>query len=271
MSAIIGQLLIGSDVIGELQGGGSNYMTNMLAAVARKRAGGGFLYYSTVFDGTNDFMVKSGGLTGITDSQKGLLSFWLKMGAGTDGDTEKILYNVGPFAVTRANDDQIRIDAQNSSGVTVLDIRSTNLGLVEVASGWVHVLASWDLSTAGRRYIYLNGVSFMNEVTFTVGETIDYNNGNDLRFGTQSAGVLMLNGLVSEVYWTNEWLAGTTALAAFNNSGHPKNLGANGSTPTGTQPLIYLHNPFSSFQTNLGSGGNFTVTGALGDGGSDKP
>jgi hypothetical protein len=52
----------------------------------------------------------------------------------------------------------------------------------------------------------------------------------------------------------------------------PVDFGTDGSTPTGTQPIIYLNNPFGTFQNNLGSGGNFTEAGQLEDGGyvSDK-
>ncbi len=251
-------------------------MTNMLAAVARKRAGGGFTYTSTNFD-ANDGLTKSGGLTGIADSATGLISFWLKMNAGTDGDFERIIYNVGPFAVNRTNGDVLQIQAKNAASTDVLDIRSASdaAGQIQEADGWVHVIASWDLSTAGRRQIYIAGVSSMNQQTFSTPETIDYANGNDFKIGFQSAGVLGLNALVSEFYFTTEYLDLSVSgnRDKFRNSAtnKPVNLGANGSTPTGTQPLIYLHNSFSTFQTNLGSGGNFTVTGALGDGGSDKP
>ena len=48
--------------------------------------------------------------------------------------------------------------------------------------------------------------------------------------------------------------------------GKPANLGADGSTPTGTQPILYLANPFGTFQNNLGSGGNFTENGELTEG-----
>ena len=34
-------------------------------------------------------------------------------------------------------------------------------------------------------------------------------------------------------------------------------------TAAGSQPLLYLGRDYANFQTNLGSGGNFTVTGAL--------
>jgi len=45
--------------------------------------------------------------------------------------------------------------------------------------------------------------------------------------------------------------------------GKPVNLGSDGSTPTGNQPIIYLNGDETNFQINAGSGGNLTVTGAL--------
>jgi hypothetical protein len=44
-------------------------------------------------------------------------------------------------------------------------------------------------------------------------------------------------------------------------TGKPVSLGANGSTPFGTQPAIYLGNPLATWHTNLGAGGGFNVTG----------
>ena len=56
-------------------------------------------------------------------------------------------------------------------------------------------------------------------------------------------------------------------IAKFYNAAGQVDFGANGSTPTGNQPLIYLNNPYDTFQNNLGSGGNFTENGVLVDGG----
>ena len=52
----------------------------------------------------------------------------------------------------------------------------------------------------------------------------------------------------------------------FIKNGKPVDLGSDGSLPTGSQPEFYLKNPFDTFQNNLGSYGNFTVSGALGEG-----
>lgn len=47
----------------------------------------------------------------------------------------------------------------------------------------------------------------------------------------------------------------------FDVSGSVVNLGVDGSTPTGSQPEIYLGNDYDTFHQNLGSGGDFTVSG----------
>jgi hypothetical protein len=46
-------------------------------------------------------------------------------------------------------------------------------------------------------------------------------------------------------------------------SGKPVDLGATGSTPTGTAPAIFFSGNASTFATNKGTGGAFTLTGAL--------
>lgn len=51
--------------------------------------------------------------------------------------------------------------------------------------------------------------------------------------------------------------------AKFARNGRPAYLGTDGSKPTGSQPLIYMKGAASAWATNYGSGGNFTVNGAL--------
>jgi hypothetical protein len=50
-------------------------------------------------------------------------------------------------------------------------------------------------------------------------------------------------------------------------SGKPVNLGTTGELPTGSAPINYFHldkgESAANFATNRGTGGNFTITGAL--------
>jgi hypothetical protein len=46
--------------------------------------------------------------------------------------------------------------------------------------------------------------------------------------------------------------------------GYPKDLGSDGSNPTGSSPLIYMKfDDTSALGTNSGTGGNFTVNGTV--------
>ena len=46
--------------------------------------------------------------------------------------------------------------------------------------------------------------------------------------------------------------------------GYPKDLGDDGSEPTGSSPLIYMKfDNTASFGTNLGTGGDFAKTGTI--------
>jgi len=46
-------------------------------------------------------------------------------------------------------------------------------------------------------------------------------------------------------------------------TGKPVDLGPNGSTPTGSAPSLFFSGNATSFATNQGTGGAFTLTSAL--------
>lgn len=106
----------------------------------------------------------------------------------------------------------------------------------------------------------MNDVSDLS-VTTETNDTIDYT------FGDTAIGIRVHNlsspwdGCLGEVYFTNEFLDLDVAenRAKFISGGLPVDLGSDGSTPTGTQPILYFSGDLSSFPTNLGSGGSFTV------------
>lgn len=58
-----------------------------------------------------------------------------------------------------------------------------------------------------------------------------------------------------------DW-SSATVQAKFFTGLHPVNPGADGSTPTGTAPLILINNAFGAVNINLGSGGDFVTNGS---------
>lgn len=220
------------------------------------------------FDGTNDGMNLGAGLAGAVDNKQGLISLWVKHN-GSAGIRER--YQVSVQATGSATQrhyaeknavDQFEITARNTGSTEILNIHSSALSL----GSWTHLIASWDLSNSSKRHLYVNGTSDLTVVTYT-NDTIDWTFG-DWYIGQQGSGIQRLNADLAEFYFTTTYLD----LSVQSNrelfrspAGKPVNLGSDGSTPLGSQPLIYLHGPSGSFDDNFGSAGAFTVIGALTD------
>lgn len=244
-------------------------------------AASSYTYYSSYFDGTNDHLYITAGLSGEADGAEGLLSAWLKLdGSASDGAAYYITCtNNGAFSVYRTSGNKIGLVGFNPAWSKVFEIRtSSNIWHgTSAVTGWVHLLASWDMSTAGRRHLLINGNSDLAEFTFTAGSTINYDDASAYRVGSADGTTGKWYGYMSEVYLsyaTGSYMDLTVAgnVSKFRTSGgKPENLGSDGSTPTGAQPILYLKNEYSTFQNNAGSGGNFTEAGEITDGGADIP
>src|SRR5262245_4023947 len=113
------------------------------------------------------------GLNGAADGGMGMGSFWIFPGFSGNqtffAGTTALAGSTARFTI-RFVSGVLRVVGVNSAGTTVLDIRGS--GMAEGA--WTHVMFSFDLSTAGRRHMYFDGVSVVTQTTFTVGGSIDY-------------------------------------------------------------------------------------------------
>lgn len=237
---------------------------------------GGYSNYTAVdFDGTNDWLTRGGVYTGLTDGSQGIMSFWFRIDGG-DGTTRKFSQNSsgGKFDVGLITSNVIRIQLRDATAALVLLYDSTTT--FTAGATWHHVVASWDTNfSAGNKLIkvMVDGVQDTGSVTDgSIAFSIDYATAiteyaiasNGASLGTQ-----LFSGCLSEFYFTNTYLDVSQAgnLAKFYSGGKPVNLGANGSTPTGVQPIVFLHvassGAASDFGTNLGSGGGMTITGSL--------
>jgi hypothetical protein len=146
---------------------------------------------------------------------------------------------------------------------------------------WHHILCSADAAT-GVTQQYLDGVQQVPTNSCPPG-TANYTGGPF---------TLVQNGLPFWIGWDNYpgdeyigdyadlWISteslisggnsiSPATIAKFYNAGKPVNLGADGSLPTGTAPAVFLRcapsAAASTFANNLGTGGAFTITGALTD------
>ena len=221
------------------------------------------------FDGTNDYLNRGADLTGTADGKQLTFSGWVKvainstilrvMGAAVSGSARFLVNRQG------ANSN-VRIVGNNAAGTTILDILSTANSLV-IASGWVHILGSVDLSDTGKRWLYINDVSDLATVTTYTNDTIDFT-ATEWNVGANSTGGAKFNGDMAEIWFHPTYIdlsVETNRRKFITPILTPSYLGLSGEGPTGSPPLVYLSGPTDTWHLNKGSGGGFTENGALTD------
>lgn len=246
-----------------------------LPAEAKRRwtpiipAPSGFTVSSTSFNGTDNSI---GHATAVcSDGATGTFSIWVKettafdkhiFFANASGFIE-LARGAGSFPIMTVYDASSVPKIVWTSTVQVYNDTPTPL--------WHHILISFDLS--GPTFsAYVDDTSAGTAVTLVSGTA--HFGATDWFFGQTSAGVSFLAATVSEVYFTNEYIdiTNSTNRRKFDDGstapGHPVSLGPTGNLPTGTTALVYFHNPFGSFGTNVGSGSGWTTNGTLSTDGS---
>jgi len=217
------------------------------------------------FDGVNDLLLRGGDLTGNANSKFGIISVWVRIDGGDGSDGRVIRGTANDHRLTKQASNKFQYDAENVGGSDVVTLRSTNT--FTASSAWIHVLASWDLNTP-EGHLFIDGVNVEDTgASIAIDDTINYTT-SDHAIGASGSGTSKFDGCFSELYYnTAEFLDITIASNRdkFRDSAtsKPVSLGSDGSLPTGTAPIVYLNGDSTNFETNQGTGGDFTVTGAL--------
>lgn len=218
------------------------------------------------FDGTNDYMSRGAGLTGAADGKLFSGSIWFKRG-GTAAIMNFTRDDGGFVFVRFDSDDKINITGHTSGASKILEVRTS--ALTDTAS-WHHVLWSFDMADSGNRHLYLDDTSDLTAASYTDG-SIDFTR-SDWGLGATPTGTQKMNACLQEVYINMaenfDFSVESNRRKFIDASSKPVDLGTDGSTPSGTAPIIYLKSAFGSFETNDGGGGDFSVTGSLADCGS---
>lgn len=229
----------------------------------------GYKTTAVTFDGINDYMLRGSDLTGDVDGKKGIISLWIKLEANLTTLPYYLIQSNGGFFALYIDDTtkKIQFSALNSSSTVLINVASSSA--YSTSDGWLHILISWDLNTPVI-YLYVNNSNRLATTTLTAG-TIDYTRTN-YSIGAGITGSSKMNADAAEWYVNFADaldLSSSSNRAKFINQSSlkPVNLGADGSLPTGTVPIIYqrcaVGAAASSFANNSGSGGNFSITGAL--------
>jgi len=152
----------------------------------------------------------------------------------------------------------------------IFDNTGTGLG-----TSWTNLLLSFDLSDNGKRGYYIDSSasgSWNNNNTFSTYTNSPMDLSGRGFVGSQNATGKYWDGKIGFLYVSDEYIdfsQEANRLKFFDAFGNPVDLGEDGSTPTGSQPLIYLSEGFH-LGTNLGSGGDFTPQNTPTDGGYVK-
>lgn len=240
----------------------------MMQKMQAVRSGSGPLFpVNAVALGGSDYLLRGAGLTGQADSASGTFHCFFKT---ADGDG-RILNTDGGRVVVGLNLGRIQIILQSSGGSQTLSYLGNTVGAHDDGL-WHSLLASWNTGAgAGSKFlqVYADDVADGGSITDgSVSFNVD-NSESNWGIGATTAGANTLVGDIAQVYYrigsTIDFSVEANRRKFISADNRPVDLGANGSLPTGTQPIIFLNNPAASFGTNKGSGGDFTVTGTLTD------
>lgn len=218
------------------------------------------------FDGTNDYLTRGAGLTGAADGKLFTLSFWFWF-RGSDATTQRLFdMNSGGTRVTLQKNaaNKFSITARNAVAADLIGSGQSTTTYTSAMSAWSWFGLSVDLGNNAMHW-YVDGSSVKSGGTTLTNDNLDFTVSN-VAVGASIAAAEKSFVDMAEFYFTTEYIDFSVQAnrEMFRSSaGKPVSLGANGSTPTGTQPLIYLANPLATWKTNLGSGGGFTENGAL--------
>ncbi len=226
------------------------------------------------FNGTDDYL--TGPVSGtFSDSVYMLFSAWVYL----DNPASFNTYRIASWQHNRS----LRLEAYWQSGIGgrvflhLKTIGDSTLVSGTTANGsfpideWVHIAAWADLSAGTPECeIYINGVD--ETPTWATGPVAGdigwgLGSGSDTYWGTNgTAGGQFWKGYIQELYLnTTERfdLGSGSNIDSFISGGKPVDLGSNGSTPTGSQPKVYLNDPYDTWETNYGSMGDFTDVNVL--------
>jgi len=224
---------------------------------------------SAEFDGTDQYLSRTSVLSGISDSS--VISLAVSVFIDNTGISPTFLnfQNSGGsgYLEVRQVNNQIRFESRD---LTNTDIFELNSGAVFTSGTWHTILFCIDTSDAGATNLYIDGGNeSLTTAAFTSGN-IPLSSLDDISIAKFFS--TYFDGKIGFLWFNTEYIdfsQEANRLKFFDAFNNPVDLGEDGSTPTGNQPLIYLNEGFH-LGTNLGSGGNFTPQNTPTDGGYVK-
>ena len=213
---------------------------------------------------------RDGALQNTADGPRFTLSLWFKMKPHASNPETQVLFEntSGRIQLGFYSDHpgdttyDIWVHGKNSSDtyrarIEAYDIISENV--------WYHAIASFD-TASGQGRLYINDV----EVDYDMRNVASGGQVMDIQSGAYMVHFFgWPGGFEGEIadFWYDDSYVDLSVEANrrkfISGGGKPVGLGADGSGPTGAQPLIFFSGDATQWGTNKGRGGTFTQTGKL--------
>ena len=225
-----------------------------------------FIANAVNFDGTNDNLLRGGALTGAVDGDEALISIWFNI-TGNNGIAQLLFRDDQTgILLSRTAANKLRFKTRSGAPVNLWDWSSDADFDTITNTGWHNLLiaAQLDVTPVGQVYLDDAALAVTEAVVPTAGD-IDWTAG-EYAIGSTNLETARFDGDMAEVYITNEYLdisVEANRRKFIDAVGKPVDLGSDGSTPTGTAPLMFFSGATDAWHTNKGSGGGFTENGAL--------
>lgn len=225
-----------------------------------------------LFDGTSDDAVRSSALVGAAASKEVLYFQWLRKDGG-DG-AARVLMAVNDATSDSGVEWRVGLTASNTLNISALNsgkstiLNATSAETITADGIWKPLAITADLSSASKRHVRLAGVALNMTWTTYSNAAIDIAMAN-VRLMANAAGGARWNGGAAQILFhcgAGAYLdlsIPAVERRLMRNAKCPTDFGPIGARPLGFQPLVYLNDKAPTFGRNRGTGGDFTITGAV--------
>lgn len=220
------------------------------------------------WDGTNDWMQRGAALTGAVAGENLLASLWFLVSDSPDGENVYFVYaNNGRIRFHRDASNKITLSIFNST-IVLWKFTSTNTFTAALRTGWHHLLIAAELDVTPVGQVYLDdAVLAGTDNTGPLQGDIDWPR-PDWGIGNLFNPDAVRAKDLAEVWFDDNYLdisIESNRRKFIDAAGKPADLGETGQLPLGAAPLGFFSGPTVSWHTNKGTGGGFTMIGALSD------
>jgi hypothetical protein len=228
-------------------------------AVANGAVPSAFTMNSGHFPGTLAMIRQT--VTSVADSTAISIVLWISPDAGGDGSIRRILHVGTSSSAERGyvrlnSDNTLGFRVNNGAGTALVNKNSAHTLLA--GSGWTCVMCSADL-VANRALIYFGDVEEYNGTCNSTATNFQFDATGLYRWsigGTYTVTNPYAGGLGNLAFHHSVALDFTQEAVRrkfLDGNGKPVDLGSDGSTPFGSQPLIYMGNPGTDSDWDAGT------------------